>query len=303
VASLDGPELLVLDAADGDVLARFTTPGPAASTSFRTRSYAGRRHPPRRQPRDLRAQRPERRRPRRPHGPAVEARPTSSRPSTSARSRPTSSPRATTSPSTTTATAAWPGSTPGSSASASTSSRSDGPSGPRLARRRRRVPDRRRPARAGVRVFDRSETQLATFDGCPGLHGQATLGNAVAFGCSDGVLIVEVRGGGTFAANKIGNPAGSPEGARVGVLASHPASPVMVGNFGQGIAIIDPARAASRRWPCRPRRRRCASATTATCGPDPRRRPPRLDAVSGAVLPACRSSTPWSRASRGRASP
>jgi hypothetical protein len=93
----------------------------------------------------------------------------------------------------------------------------------------------------GVRVFDRSETQLAAFGGCPGLHGQATLGNAVAFGCSDGVLIVEVRGGGTFAANKVGNPASSPEGARVGVLASHPSSPVMVGNFGQGIAIIDPA--------------------------------------------------------------
>lgn len=92
----------------------------------------------------------------------------------------------------------------------------------------------------GVRVFDRNETELASFGGCPGLHGQATLGNAVAFGCSDGVLIVEVRGGGTFAANKVGNPAGSPENARVGTLTAHPASPVMIGNFGQGIAIIDP---------------------------------------------------------------
>ncbi len=93
---------------------------------------------------------------------------------------------------------------------------------------------------AGVRVFDRNETELASFGGCPGLHGQATLGNAVAFGCSDGVLIVQARGGGTFAANKVGNPAGSPENARVGTLVSHPSSPVMVGNFGQGIAIIDP---------------------------------------------------------------
>ena len=92
----------------------------------------------------------------------------------------------------------------------------------------------------GVRVFDRNETELASFGGCPGLHGQATLGNAVAFGCSDGVLIVEARAGGTFAANKVGNPAGSPENARVGTLTAHPSSPVMIGNFGQGIAIIDP---------------------------------------------------------------
>ena len=92
----------------------------------------------------------------------------------------------------------------------------------------------------GVRVFDRNETELASFGGCPGLHGQATLGNAVAFGCSDGVLIVEVRGGGTFAANKVTNPAGSPENARVGTLTAHPSSPVVIGNYGQGIAIIDP---------------------------------------------------------------
>ena len=96
------------------------------------------------------------------------------------------------------------------------------------------------PREAGVRVFDRNETELASFGGCPGLHGQATLGNAVAFGCSDGVLIVEARGGRTFAANKVGNPAGSPENARVGTLTAHPSSPVMIGNFGQGIAIIDP---------------------------------------------------------------
>ena len=93
---------------------------------------------------------------------------------------------------------------------------------------------------AGVRVFDRDERQLASFGGCPGLHGQATLGGVVAFGCSDGVLLVEARGGGTFAAHKIGNPAGTPENARVGTLTSHPASDVMIGNFGQGIAIIDP---------------------------------------------------------------
>jgi len=92
---------------------------------------------------------------------------------------------------------------------------------------------------AAVRVYDRSATQLAAFGGCPGLHGQAVRDDAVAFGCSDGVLLVSHVGGGVFTSHKIANPPGSPEGARVGTLAGHDGSPVLVGNFGQGIALID----------------------------------------------------------------
>jgi len=94
---------------------------------------------------------------------------------------------------------------------------------------------------AAVRVYDRSARHLATFEGCPGLHGQGTQPMAAAFGCSDGVLLVEAVGGGVFTAHKIANPAGTPEGARVGTIASDAGSPTMVGNFGQGIALIDPA--------------------------------------------------------------
>ena len=93
---------------------------------------------------------------------------------------------------------------------------------------------------AAVRVYDRRGTQVATFGGCPGLHGQSVLGNVVTFGCSDGVLLVASAGGGVFTAHKIANPPGSPENARVGTLAADDDSPVLVGNFGQGIALIDP---------------------------------------------------------------
>jgi|GEM_PF-313970 len=94
---------------------------------------------------------------------------------------------------------------------------------------------------AGVRVYDRNEQQVASFEGCPGLHGQATLTGVAAFGCSDGVLLVEAHADGSFEAHKVANPPGSPEGARVGTLASHPTSPVMVGDFAQGVAIVDPS--------------------------------------------------------------
>jgi hypothetical protein len=94
---------------------------------------------------------------------------------------------------------------------------------------------------AAVRVYDRDLTLVATFEGCPGLHGQAATSSAVAFGCSDGVLLVVALGDGAFTSHKLPNPVGSPEGARVGTLAAHEGSDVMVGNFGQGIVLIDPS--------------------------------------------------------------
>lgn len=91
-----------------------------------------------------------------------------------------------------------------------------------------------------VDVVHRSGATVATFEGCPGLHGQAPWASGVAFGCSDGVLLVEARPGGTFAAHKLANPAGSPEGARVGTVVGDEGSAMLIGNFGQGIARIDP---------------------------------------------------------------
>jgi len=75
---------------------------------------------------------------------------------------------------------------------------------------------------------------------CPGLHGEAATGEVVAFGCSDGVLLVEHHGD-HFDPVKIDNPAGTAEGTRVGTLAAHHELPVMIGNWGsEGFAIIDP---------------------------------------------------------------
>lgn len=91
-----------------------------------------------------------------------------------------------------------------------------------------------------VDVVDRSGATVATFEDCPDLLGQASWSTGAAFGCSDGVLLVEARGDGTFAGHKIANPDGSAEGVRVGTVVSDEGSAVLVGNFGDGIVWIDP---------------------------------------------------------------
>lgn len=74
---------------------------------------------------------------------------------------------------------------------------------------------------------------------CPRLHGEAVLGSHAAFGCQDGVLLVERRGSGLLG-RKVPNPQGAPQGTRVGVLVAHPRHSFFVGNFGQGLAFLDP---------------------------------------------------------------
>lgn len=69
---------------------------------------------------------------------------------------------------------------------------------------------------------------------CPGLHGEAVLGNVAYFGCTDGVLAVTVQDQ-NVTARKLTNPAATPEGTRVGTVASHSKSPVLYGNFGMGL--------------------------------------------------------------------
>lgn len=77
---------------------------------------------------------------------------------------------------------------------------------------------------------------------CPGLHGEAASGAYVAFGCSDGVLLVASTGAG-MEVIKIDNPSDTPEGTRVGTLHGHDGLPVFIGNWGRaGFSIIDPER-------------------------------------------------------------
>lgn len=90
-----------------------------------------------------------------------------------------------------------------------------------------------------VDAYSREGELLETVEGCPGLHGEATLENTAAFGCEDGVLLVHVRNG-DVTSSKIANPAGTPEDVQVGTLRSHDAAEVFIGNFGDGLAWIDP---------------------------------------------------------------
>lgn len=88
--------------------------------------------------------------------------------------------------------------------------------------------------RGVVEVFSQGGRKITTFSGCPRTHGQAVLGNRSAFGCSDGVLLLERRGNGFVVSRKLPNPAGAPLDARVGNLVSHAKYPFFIGNFGRG---------------------------------------------------------------------
>ncbi|GLV48432.1 hypothetical protein TJA_15850 [Thermus sp. LT1-2-5] len=94
--------------------------------------------------------------------------------------------------------------------------------------------------RGRVEAYTLAGTQVLTLpQACPRLHGEAVLAGVAVFGCADGVLVVERQGQGLLG-RKVPNPAGSPEGARVSVLAAHPRLGVFVGNFGQALAFLEP---------------------------------------------------------------
>lgn len=90
-----------------------------------------------------------------------------------------------------------------------------------------------------VDAYSRDGELLEALEGCPGLHGEATLDDVAAFGCEDGVLLVHLHEG-EISATKIGSPAGTADDVRVGTLTAHEDADVFVGNFGDGLALIDP---------------------------------------------------------------
>lgn len=80
---------------------------------------------------------------------------------------------------------------------------------------------------------------LQTFDCCPVLHGAAQVDNIGLFGCGDGVLLVKKQGDELIPV-KLDNPPDAPPRVRVGLFATHPATSLVLGNFGQGLSLIDP---------------------------------------------------------------
>ncbi|MCZ4284346.1 MULTISPECIES: hypothetical protein [Marinobacter] len=73
---------------------------------------------------------------------------------------------------------------------------------------------------------------------CPRLHGAAANDHVVAFGCSDGVLVIDLHGV-SYPATKLGNPDTLEDGSRIGTLASHHNVEEMVGIAGDQLFVID----------------------------------------------------------------
>lgn len=92
----------------------------------------------------------------------------------------------------------------------------------------------------GVDVMDMDGEILQSFPECPGLHGEVAYSDeGVAFGCSDGVLLIE-RDGDAFVSRKVPNPTADPD-LRVGTLYYADGAEFLLGNYGRNTIVrIDP---------------------------------------------------------------
>lgn len=87
---------------------------------------------------------------------------------------------------------------------------------------------------AGFNFVQRFETT------CPGLHGSYSNANYIAFGCTDGVLVVHQQGD-SFSARKLANPADLGATARIGTIVGHEELNSFVGIASPGhLFAIDP---------------------------------------------------------------
>jgi ABC-type Zn uptake system ZnuABC Zn-binding protein ZnuA len=90
----------------------------------------------------------------------------------------------------------------------------------------------------GVEVRTLDGEEVARFEDCPGLHGEAHAGeNGIAFACTDGVLLVTWNGD-TFTGTKLAYPEGSGD-LRAGTLRAAHGGQYILGNFGPDLIRID----------------------------------------------------------------
>jgi hypothetical protein len=82
----------------------------------------------------------------------------------------------------------------------------------------------------GIEVRTLRDRVLQRFPDCAGLHGEASSGDLVAFGCANGVLVLEQHGD-HFHSHFIDAPQGT-DGRRVGTLRAADGVPFMLGNWG-----------------------------------------------------------------------
>lgn len=78
--------------------------------------------------------------------------------------------------------------------------------------------------RSGIEILDSAGKQVATYNQCPGLHGEAAAaGGVLTFGCEDGIVIVEGS-----EIRKVDSP--DPYG-RIGNQSGSEASPIVLGDY------------------------------------------------------------------------
>jgi ABC-type Zn uptake system ZnuABC Zn-binding protein ZnuA len=93
----------------------------------------------------------------------------------------------------------------------------------------------------GVDVMTLDGEIVQSFHECPGLHGEAAYSETgVAFGCADGILLIE-RDGDAFVSRKVANPTENPD-LRTGTLYAVEGAPYLIGNYGRNTIVrVDPA--------------------------------------------------------------
>lgn len=91
-------------------------------------------------------------------------------------------------------------------------------------------PDDTLPIGVAVLDLDTGE-EIDRFENCPGLHGEAATDDVVAFGCRDGVLLVEPHGD-HWHSHKVERPAGVDGETRTGTLRAGHGLDHMIGNLG-----------------------------------------------------------------------
>ncbi|MGQ9889799.1 MAG: metal ABC transporter solute-binding protein, Zn/Mn family [Aggregatilineales bacterium] len=88
----------------------------------------------------------------------------------------------------------------------------------------------------GVDVMTLDGQIVQSFHECPGLHGEAAYSDdGVAFGCADGILLVE-RDGDAFVSRKVAKPTDNPD-LRTGTLYYTPGAPYLLGNYGRNAIV------------------------------------------------------------------
>lgn len=96
------------------------------------------------------------------------------------------------------------------------------------------------PPRRGLRVLDREGKQLGDIATCSDLHGEATSARLVAFGCTEGVLVVRPNGSEAPKLELIAYGDTLPKG-KVSTLLGGTSMQFFLGNYGEDkVALIDP---------------------------------------------------------------